>query len=230
MQWMQQAVSKLVGQYSPGPQQQKGMLSKEQLTKFFTASTDLLETAAVKKELKTAADQGQDPEEIITDLQKELFKAQGIDGVFGIECLGQVGDAYQDDTDFMRLFVSSVEREEEAVNEAELSPEEFQIRKERMKAMREQNDALVAQMEGMSHEEQQHFLTAQVKERLDQLPPAEREEALQALMGHQCGDSCSHDHRHEEPHVHGPNCTHDSQGTIQEADEAIASPSDSHHM
>ena len=29
-------------------------------------------------------------------------------------------------------------REEEAVNEAELSPEEFQIRKERMKAMREQ--------------------------------------------------------------------------------------------
>ncbi len=29
-------------------------------------------------------------------------------------------------------------REEEAVNEAELSPEEFHIRKERMKAMREQ--------------------------------------------------------------------------------------------
>jgi hypothetical protein len=52
----------------------------------------------------------QDPEEIITDLQKELFKAQGIDGVFGIGCLGQVGDTYQDDTDFMRLFVSSVER------------------------------------------------------------------------------------------------------------------------
>ncbi len=29
-------------------------------------------------------------------------------------------------------------REEEAVNEAELAPEEFQVRKERMKAMREQ--------------------------------------------------------------------------------------------
>lgn len=29
-----------------------------------------------------------------------------------------------------------------------------------------QNDALVAQMEGMSHEEQQHFLAAQVKERV----------------------------------------------------------------
>ncbi|DBA69820.1 TPA: hypothetical protein ACH3X2_012539 [Trebouxia sp. C0005] len=213
MQWMQQAVSKLVGQYSSGPLQQKSMLSKEQLTKFFTASTDLLETEAVKKELKTAADQGQDPEEIITDLQKELFKAQGIDGVFGIE-------------------------EEEAVNEAELSPEEFQIRKERMKAMREQNDALVAQMEGMSHEEQQHFLAAQVQERLDQLAPEEREEALQALMGHQCGDSCSHDHHahHEEPHVDGPNCAHEgdhaSRGhsTVQETDEASASPSDAHHM
>ena len=52
----------------------------------------------------------QDPEEVITDLQKELFKAQGIDGVWGIKCLGQVGDTYQDDTEFMRLFVSSVER------------------------------------------------------------------------------------------------------------------------
>ncbi len=29
-----------------------------------------------------------------------------------------------------------------------------------------QNDALVAQMEGMSHEEQQDFLAAQVKERV----------------------------------------------------------------
>ncbi len=73
---------------------------------------------------------------------------------------------------------------------------------------------------------------------LDQLPPEEREEALQALMGHQCGDSCSHDHHahHEEPHVHGPNCVHEghhaSEGhsTLQEADEAIASPSDAHHM
>jgi len=74
---------------------------------------------------------------------------------------------------------------------------------------------------------------------LDQLPPEEREEALQALMGHECGDSCSHDHHahhHEEPHVHSPNCAHDGHhasqghGTIQEADEAIASPSDAHHM
>ena len=47
---------------------------------------------------------------MITDLQKELFKAQGIDGGWGIECLGQVGDAYQEDTDFMKLFVTAVER------------------------------------------------------------------------------------------------------------------------
>lgn len=213
---MQDAVSNLVGQYTSEPLQQKDMLSKEQLTKFFTASTDLLEVAAVKRELKAAADQDQDPEEVITDLQKELFKAQGIDGVWGIKCLGQVGDTYQDDTEFMRLFVSSVEREEEAVNEAELSPEEFQVRKERMKAMREQNDALVGQMEGMSHEEQQQFLAAQVEERLNQLPPEEREEALKSLMGshqHECGENCTHDHhphQHVEPHVHGPHCSHDA--------------------
>lgn len=70
MQWMRDAVSQLVGQYASEPLQQKGMLSKvrstvaprccartvkrltvnfriaqEQLTKFFIASTELLETA-----------------------------------------------------------------------------------------------------------------------------------------------------------------------------------------
>lgn len=52
----------------------------------------------------------QEAEDVITDLQKELFKAQGIEGGWGIECLGQVGDTYQDDTDFMKLFVTAVER------------------------------------------------------------------------------------------------------------------------
>ena len=52
----------------------------------------------------------QEAEDVITDLQKELFKAQGIDGGWGIECLGQVGDTYQEDTDFMKLFVTAVER------------------------------------------------------------------------------------------------------------------------
>ena len=52
----------------------------------------------------------QEPEEVCTDLQKELFKAQGIDGVWGIACLSQVGDEYQDDLAFMKLFVLSVER------------------------------------------------------------------------------------------------------------------------
>lgn len=52
----------------------------------------------------------QEAEDMITDLQKELFKAQGVDGGWGIQCLGQVGDTYQDDTDFMKLFVTAVER------------------------------------------------------------------------------------------------------------------------
>lgn len=52
----------------------------------------------------------QEAEDLITDLQKELFKAQGIEGGWGIQCLGQVGDTYQDDTDFMKLFVTAVER------------------------------------------------------------------------------------------------------------------------
>ncbi|KAL3141323.1 hypothetical protein ABBQ32_004909 [Trebouxia sp. C0010 RCD-2024] len=211
--WMRQAVLELVGQYAEQPLQQTGMLSKAQLTKFFVASGHLLDTADVKQELKAAADQHQEAEDVITDLQKELFKAQGINGGWGIECLGQVGDTYQDDTDFMKLFVTAVEREEEAVNEAELSPEDFLDKKQRMKAMREQNDALVAQMEGMSHEEQKQFLKQQVTDTLNQLPAEEREAALENLVGHhlQCGEHCGHVHdlapALNGKHEHGPGCS-----------------------
>lgn len=52
----------------------------------------------------------QDPDDIITDLQKEVFEGQGIAGEWGITCLGLVGDTYQDDPDFMKLFVAMVER------------------------------------------------------------------------------------------------------------------------
>ena len=52
----------------------------------------------------------QDPDDIITDLQKEVFEGQGIAGEWGITCLGLVGDTYQDDPHFMKLFVAMVER------------------------------------------------------------------------------------------------------------------------
>ena len=52
----------------------------------------------------------QEADDIITDLQKDIFEGQGIAGEWGITCLGLVGDTYQDDPKFMKLFVAMVER------------------------------------------------------------------------------------------------------------------------
>lgn len=57
-----------------------------------------------------AVDHMQDPDDVITDLQKEVFEAQGVAGEWGIKCLGLVADTYQDDSEFMQLFVAMVER------------------------------------------------------------------------------------------------------------------------
>ena len=57
-----------------------------------------------------AVDHVQDPDDVITDLQKEVFEAQGVAGEWGIKCLGLVADTYQDDSEFMQLFVAMVER------------------------------------------------------------------------------------------------------------------------
>ena len=52
----------------------------------------------------------QDPDDVITDLQKEVFETQGIAGEWGIKCLGLVADTYEGDSEFMQLFVAMVER------------------------------------------------------------------------------------------------------------------------
>lgn len=57
-----------------------------------------------------AVDHVQDPDDVITDLQKEVFEAQGVAGEWGIKCLGLVADTYQSDSEFMQLFVAMVER------------------------------------------------------------------------------------------------------------------------
>ena len=54
--------------------------------------------------------QGEDVEDEITRLQQLIFVQQGIDGAFGISCLGRVHATYSADEGFMQEFVKYVNR------------------------------------------------------------------------------------------------------------------------
>lgn len=52
----------------------------------------------------------QDVEEAISALQKELFRRQGIDGDWGLHCLGRINTEHRGDADFMAAFYDFVTR------------------------------------------------------------------------------------------------------------------------
>lgn len=49
-------------------------------------------------------------EEAISELQKELFRRQGIDGDWGLHCLGRINTEHRGDADFMAAFYDFVMR------------------------------------------------------------------------------------------------------------------------
>ncbi|KAK9806855.1 hypothetical protein WJX72_005119 [[Myrmecia] bisecta] len=133
------------------------MLTKGQLLAFFATGQQLLDKPDVKQQLKEAKFRGEDVQQLITSLQEQLFESQGIQGKFGIQCLGKVNLQYKDDPALLSKFYEFVGREEAAIDEAELPPEVW----ERKKKMLEQQRVFNEQLRQMSPEQQQAFMQQQ---------------------------------------------------------------------
>ena len=54
--------------------------------------------------------QGGDVEDEVTRLQQLIFRSQGVDGAFGITCLGQVHESFKRDQELLQAFVEFVNR------------------------------------------------------------------------------------------------------------------------
>eukprot|EP00884_Botryococcus_braunii_P023552 jgi/Botrbrau1/9881/Bobra.0080s0016.1 len=106
--------------------QRSGVLTETQLINFFRAATTAMESADVKSQLRLAAADGQDACDVVTEVQRGVFESQGVDGDFGIEFLAHVREVYGNDLKIMADFFRFVAREELALDEAELTPEEFE--------------------------------------------------------------------------------------------------------
>eukprot|EP01026_Neomeris_dumetosa_P081157 TRINITY_DN9081_c0_g1_i1.p1 TRINITY_DN9081_c0_g1~~TRINITY_DN9081_c0_g1_i1.p1 ORF type:complete len:136 (-),score=12.91 TRINITY_DN9081_c0_g1_i1:35-442(-) len=103
-------------------------VSREQLLSFIQKGHQLFEDEQVKKQLKTAHTLGQNVEELITSLQKDVFEKQGIEGDFGISFLSRVSTVFADDPEVLIEFYDFVEREELALDEVEFDKQQYDLK------------------------------------------------------------------------------------------------------
>ncbi|KAK9809581.1 hypothetical protein WJX73_004147 [Symbiochloris irregularis] len=158
-------MSWLVNEY-PTPNGQKqlqksGMLSKDQLYLFFKEGKLLLDRPEVKAKLRSTHEAGGDLEVQIQRLQHLIFEKEGVDGAHGVACLGQVCQNYGQDPNIMKALIDFVNREEEALEEAEMIPEAFeqkQLLKERASVKTQQ---LMEQMQRLPDNEKEDFVRRQ---------------------------------------------------------------------
>ena len=134
MQWLYDTVSSLTGE-APAPSsdadpdvrerlqplQTSGMLSKAQLMAFFDAGEALLASEETRRKLKDAKLLNRDVEELVTSLQKELLESQGVQGDFGISCLGRISTEYKQDSQLMARFLKFVHQCAPAIAPAAVS-------------------------------------------------------------------------------------------------------------
>eukprot|EP01024_Parvocaulis_polyphysoides_P068372 TRINITY_DN8318_c0_g1_i1.p2 TRINITY_DN8318_c0_g1~~TRINITY_DN8318_c0_g1_i1.p2 ORF type:complete len:130 (-),score=11.05 TRINITY_DN8318_c0_g1_i1:38-427(-) len=100
-------------------------LSRDQILQFIADVFQLLDQKETKLQLKEAFENGKDVENLITQLQMQLFQQQQIDGKHGIEFLSRVSEVYKTDPEVLTAFYGLVEREELALDEVELDPHEY---------------------------------------------------------------------------------------------------------
>mmetsp|Transcript_23258 Transcript_23258/g.64570 ORF Transcript_23258/g.64570 Transcript_23258/m.64570 type:complete len:201 (+) Transcript_23258:270-872(+) len=139
--------------------QRSGMLSKEQLERFYKDGYQLFDHKDFMDSLKLAHSQGKDLSAIINDAQKEIFEKLGVQGDFGIACLSRVTSEYSRDPSAIQKFMEFAQREEMVLDEVELPPDQF----EKKKTVFQKQQEMTAQLRHMSSEEREKLLNDQQK-------------------------------------------------------------------
>ncbi|GFR48263.1 hypothetical protein Agub_g10128 [Astrephomene gubernaculifera] len=164
MQWL----NSLVSEYEGRPLQKSGMLTKEQLIKFFQDSAQQFNNPEFKQLLSVAM-KTRGPgtaEEIINGMQRQILENMGVQGDFGLNCLARVNGVYGNDAAFLRLFYEHVQKEEMVLDEAEMPESAFRSKYEQLNRYREEMEARLEKLNGMSQEQRNVYLSNVYKEML----------------------------------------------------------------
>eukprot|EP01025_Chloroclados_australasicus_P026360 TRINITY_DN2616_c0_g1_i1.p8 TRINITY_DN2616_c0_g1~~TRINITY_DN2616_c0_g1_i1.p8 ORF type:complete len:197 (-),score=39.19 TRINITY_DN2616_c0_g1_i1:2424-3014(-) len=136
-------------------------LSKEQILNFIEEGHKLLDDPDVKRQLKAAHENGQNVEKLITQLQKEIFQKQGIDGDVGIAFLAKVSTVFADDPEVLTTFFGYVEREDLALDEVELEPNQYMQKLQVYEQSKRQRQQALSMLKNMNEDQKKAFLQQQ---------------------------------------------------------------------
>ncbi|XP_078160837.1 plant/protein isoform X2 [Carex rostrata] len=112
----------------------------------------------VKKRIVDAVRDNQEAVAVTTAIQEEILLEMGIDPGFGIGCLGKVNTVYENDMELMIKFYQFVAKEEMAIDEAELEPDEFAQKMSSQQILQNQQLEMLKRIRSYSCEEQSAIL------------------------------------------------------------------------
>ena len=101
---MWDALGALFGSQDASSQlQASGMLTKEQCLEFFSRCDRLLGNGEVQSHLRLCQLQGSSVEDAITALQSRVLEEMGVQGAWGLHCLGRIAAVYKADQHLMAM-------------------------------------------------------------------------------------------------------------------------------
>eukprot|EP00201_Polytomella_parva_P013982 CAMPEP_0175052956 /NCGR_PEP_ID=MMETSP0052_2-20121109/8649_1 /TAXON_ID=51329 ORGANISM="Polytomella parva, Strain SAG 63-3" /NCGR_SAMPLE_ID=MMETSP0052_2 /ASSEMBLY_ACC=CAM_ASM_000194 /LENGTH=239 /DNA_ID=CAMNT_0016317421 /DNA_START=589 /DNA_END=1306 /DNA_ORIENTATION=- len=128
------------------------MLEKEQLLAFFEKASSKYNECSFARCLEGKTPE--EVEEIISNVQKEVFSEMNIDEELGFESLGQISEAFEDDYSFMRRFYKFVMEEADIGDKVVMSSEEYSKKCERVEQFTKATENKIAASTNLDSKEE----------------------------------------------------------------------------
>lgn len=118
----------LLNEFEGKPLQKTGMLSREQVLAFFDKSSSSFANPEFKSLLRVGYERGQNVQDLVNEMQFQIFQAMGVQGDFGIGCLSKIRMVYSQDAELLKMFYTFVNSEEMLLDEVELPSDAYKAK------------------------------------------------------------------------------------------------------
>lgn len=182
MEWISTTLNNLIGEYpADSLLQHSGDIKDETILEFFKRSGECFDDPSFKEQLKQAVKNHRDPGVLIDAMQRRIFEDLGIQGDYGIKYLGRLRKLWGHNAQLLNIFFHHVSREETALDEAEMSPEQFQQKMAAVDSLNSNISALQAHILQLPEDERPKLMAALQKQSTGQaLSPEEHQLLSQA--------------------------------------------------
>jgi len=191
------------------------MLEKEQLLAFFEKASSKYNECSFARCLEGKTPE--EVEEIISNVQKEVFSEMNIDEELGFESLGQISEAFEDDYSFMRRFYKFVMEEADIGDKVVMSSEEYSKKCERVEQFTKATENKIAASTNLDSKEEDtlyidlYRMIIAIAGDSEEYESDGNEHENEDEHDHEHDHDHDHDHEHDHEHAHEHKCKHEQQ-------------------